>query len=148
MGRNSNTGTTTITDGDIVLAMVISRDFSVEKTSFLTPHDSPQQLAVMAYAQNDEINPHIHNPIPRTVQHTQEVLIISEGKLRVDFYGLNKSYIKSHIVSTGDVLFLCRGGHGFFFIEDTRMIEVKNGPYIGEIDRTRFPPIVSSEISF
>jgi hypothetical protein len=147
VSQNNHTGTTTITDGELVLGLIIGRDFSVKNTSFLTPGDSPQQLAVMAYSENDEISPHIHNLIPRTVQHTQEVLIIVEGKLRVDFYGLSKSYIKSHIVSTGDVLLLCQGGHGFFFMEDTRMIEVKNGPYLGEIDSTKFPPIISSEIN-
>ena len=148
VSQNNHTGTTTITDGDLVLGVIISRDFSSENTSFITPEDSPQQLALMAYSQNDEISPHIHNLIPRTVQHTQEVLIIVEGKLRVDFYSLNKSYVKSHIVSTGDVLLLYQGGHGFFFVEDTRMIEVKNGPYLGEIDRTKFPPVISSQIHF
>jgi hypothetical protein len=39
----------------------------------------------------------------------------------------------------GDVLALFNGGHGYEVLEDnTRVLEVKNGPYLGpEVDRRK-----------
>ena len=60
---------------------------------------------------------------------TQEVLFIKRGKIIVDFYTNDKKYVISRILNTGDLLFLCNGGHGFEVLEDTEMFEVKQGPY-------------------
>jgi mannose-6-phosphate isomerase-like protein (cupin superfamily) len=84
------------------------------------------------------IEPHVHNIVPRQVHYTQEVLFIKRGKLRVDFYSREKEYLKSRILTKGDTILLATGGHGFEIIEDIEMIEVKQGPYAGESDKTRF----------
>ena len=44
----------------------------------------------------------------------------------------------NRILQTGDVILLASGGHGFTMLEETEMIEVKQGPYAGEKDKTRF----------
>ena len=75
------------------------------------------------------------------VNYTQEVLIIKRGILRVDFYDDNKTYLKSHILEKGDVILLIKGGHGFEVIEEVEMVEVKQGPYAGDDDKTRFDPV-------
>ena len=42
-------------------------------------------------------------------------------------------------LTSGDVLFLCSGGHGFKILESTEMIEVKQGPYSNrEKDKEEF----------
>jgi LPS export ABC transporter protein LptC len=44
------------------------------------------------------IPPHVHNPIPREVKYTNEVLFIKSGRVRVDFYdeeGILKSVLTS-----------------------------------------------------
>ncbi len=41
----------------------------------------------------------------------------------------------------GDVILLATGGHGFEVIEEIEMIEVKQGPYAGQEDKTRFSGI-------
>ena len=38
------------------------------------------------------------------------------------------------------MILLCAGGHGFDILEETEMIEIKQGPYVGESDKTRFIP--------
>ena len=50
----------------------------------------------------------------------------------------NKNYIESRILLSGDVILLSKGGHGFLMLEDTEMIEVKQGPYAGDQDKERF----------
>ncbi len=65
-------------------------------------------------------------------------LYIKTGKVRVDFYDDNQHYLESRIVEKGDVILLAAGGHGFEMLEDSEMIEVKQGPYCGEEDKVRF----------
>jgi hypothetical protein len=38
----------------------------------------------------------------------------------------------------GDVILLVNGGHGFEVLEEVEMFEVKQGPYVGDQDKTRF----------
>ena len=139
-------GLSTVTSGNSVLGIIISNNFAIKSNCFLSPEDSPQQVAVMSFLENDQILPHIHNSVPRNVSVTQEVIIVVEGEIRVDFYDDKKNYIVSKIISDGDILVLTSGGHAFTFIKATRMVEVKNGPYVGESDRTRFPPVHPSKI--
>ena len=44
---------------------------------------------------------------------------------------------------TAAVILLIAGGHGFEVLEDVEMIEVKQGPYVGEGDKTRFVGVPS-----
>ena len=82
---------------------------------------------------------HFHIKVQREINLTQEVLFIRKGKMRVNLYTREKEYITSRELGTGDTLFLCSGGHGFEMLEDTQMIEVKQGPYSGrEGDKVRF----------
>ena len=92
------------------------------------------------------IQPHVHNSVPRQVQFTKEVLFIKSGRVRVDFYDDEKSYLESRILNTGDVILLAFGGHGFEMLEASEIIEVKQGPYAGEADKTRFAPTPSQRL--
>jgi hypothetical protein len=65
--------------------------------------------------------------------------------VRVDFYDDDQTYLDSRILETGDVLLLAYGGHGFEMLEPTEMIEVKQGPYAGEQDKTRFQGITAPQ---
>ena len=94
------------------------------------------------------IQPHIHNLIPRQVHYTLEVLVIKKGKLRVDFYNEGREYLESRILLSGDLILLSSGGHGFEVLEEIEMYEIKQGPYTGEQDKTRFDGIRNDQINF
>jgi hypothetical protein len=123
---------------DILLALIVHRDFHKDGISFFTPNDFSQQLAYMSHPAGKVIRPHIHNPVERTVRFTKEILIIKKGKIKVDFYSNSREYLQSRILETGDVILLSEGGHGFEVIEDLEMFEIKQGPYVGDKDKTRF----------
>ena len=118
--------------------MILGNDYVQDGIRFFTPDDFSQQLAYMNRPQGYQIDPHVHNPVSRNVELTQEVLFIKSGKVRVDFYDQNQAYIESRILNAGDVILLASGGHGFFMLEQSEIIEVKQGPYTGEKDKTRF----------
>ena len=123
---------------DQLLAIIIKSEFSSPGVHFFTPHAFSQQLAYMRHDKGKTIDPHVHNPISREVINTQEVLFIRRGILRVDFYDNDRNYVESHLLRSGDTILLASGGHGFEVLEDLEMIEVKQGPYTGDADKTRF----------
>lgn len=127
-----------IKDKEQVLAIVISHQFNEKGIHFFTPDEFSQQLAYMNHSKGKIIDPHYHNPVERNVVYTQEVLIIKKGKLKVDFYDDKQIHLQSIIIEAGDIILLASGGHGFEVIEDIEMVEVKQGPYKGDADKTRF----------
>ncbi len=134
-----------ITYNNEILALIISRHFDESGIHFFTPDKLSQQLAYMRHPVGKVIAPHVHNPVTREVQYTQEVLLIKRGKLRVDFYNDQKQYLESRILESDDIILLVTGGHGFEMLEETEMIEVKQGPYMGEQDKTRFTGINAAQ---
>jgi mannose-6-phosphate isomerase-like protein (cupin superfamily) len=135
-----------ITHNDTHLAIIIKKDYQKDGVEFFTPNEFSQQLAYMSHKKGKIIDAHVHNVVKREVHFTKEVLIIKKGKLRVDFYDDDQIYIKSHFLEAGDIILLAFGGHGFEVIEDCEMIEIKQGPYVGEQDKTRFKGIESSQV--
>ncbi len=133
-----------ITHNNCLLAIIICSSFSKPGIHFFTLDTFSQQLAYIKHPAGKSIQPHVHNPVPREVYYTQEVLLIKKGKLRVDFYSEQQEYLESRLLVAGDVVLLIAGGHGFEIIEEVEMIEVKQGPYVGEGDKTRFSGTISS----
>ncbi|MDJ0795481.1 MAG: hypothetical protein QNJ51_01390 [Calothrix sp. MO_167.B12] len=130
-----------ITYHNQLLAIIVSHHFNKTGIQFFTPDELSQQLAYMHHPRGKIIQPHVHNPVLREVIYTQEVLFIKTGKLRVDFYCDQQQYLESRILEAGDTILLITGGHGFEVLEEVEMIEVKQGPYVGDQDKTRFEGI-------
>jgi len=135
-----------VTNNDVCLAILIRSGFQSDGIRFFTPDDLSQQLAYMHHPAGKIIDAHVHNPVPRQVHFTQEVLFIKRGKLRVDFYDQNQVYLESRVLESGDVLLLVSGGHGFEVLEEVEMFEVKQGPHVGDGDKTRFQGISSTQV--
>jgi mannose-6-phosphate isomerase-like protein (cupin superfamily) len=135
-----------VTHNEQLLAIILRHDFAGDGVHFLTPHDLSQQLAYMHHPRGKVIEPHVHNVVQRNISYTQEVLIIKRGRLRVDFYGSDRAYLHSRILTGGDVILLATGGHGFEVLEELEMIEVKQGPYTGDADKSRFAAVPSHSI--
>jgi mannose-6-phosphate isomerase-like protein (cupin superfamily) len=126
---------------ELELALVVRHSFRKDGIEFFTPGTYSQQIGYMNRPAGYVIPPHVHNPVVREVQYTKEVLLIKSGRLRVDFYSEEQEYLESIILEAGDVILLAYGGHGFEMLEPTEIIEVKQGPYAGDQDKTRFEPV-------
>lgn len=135
-----------ITNINKILGYIIRDDHKCEGVEFITPDDYSQQVAYMHHPTGKVIEAHVHNTVHRSVTNTQEVLFIKKGKLRVDFYDDYEAYLESRVLNSGDVLLLVSGGHGFKILEELEMVEVKQGPYLGEKDKTRFKGINDDEV--
>ena len=127
------------------LAIILRAQYKSEGIEFFTPDDYSQQLAYMNRPSGYLIKPHVHNAVERKVQYTKEVLYIKSGQVRVDFYEEDQSYLESRVLHAGDLILLAYGGHGFYMLQASEIIEVKQGPYAGDADKTRFDGIESTE---
>ena len=128
----------TIVDGLEPIALIIRADFDTEGVHFFTPDNFSQQIAYMRHPKDKVIAPHVHNPVTRQVLYTQEVLLIKKGRMEVSLYTSGRSFLTSRVLEAGDLILLCGGGHSFRMLEETSMIEIKQGPYVGDHDKTRF----------
>jgi hypothetical protein len=71
---------------------------------------------------------------------------MKSGRVRVDFYDNNKNYVVSNEIEKGDVILFTDGAHGFKYLEDTQLIEIKQGPYLKTEDKIRFKGIKDDEV--
>jgi hypothetical protein len=121
-----------------IIAIIVYNEFSKEGIEFFTPGDFSQQLGYMKHQKGETIQEHIHILHAREVTNTQETLIVKKGRVKINFYNEDKTLFTTRELKTGDVVLLASGGHGFEFLEETEMIEVKQGPYCGDQDKIRF----------
>lgn len=124
----------------VLNALIVRHGFHQPGVRFFTPGDFSQQLGYMSHPAGHVIEPHVHRDVVRKVRRTQEVLVIRKGRLRVDFYAGNRQRVDSRTLEAGDVILLVEGGHGFEVLEACDMIEIKQGPYLGDEDKVRFTP--------
>jgi hypothetical protein len=129
-----------------LFALILSGNFQEPGIHFFTPDNFSQQLAFMRHPTGKVIQPHVHNPVVREVHYTLEVLVLRKGRLRVDFYDNNRAYLESRILNAGDTILLATGGHGFEVLEEIEMLEIKQGPFVGERDKTRFVGIEAASV--
>lgn len=128
----------TITHGLEPIALIIRAEHEEPGIQFFTPANFSQQVAYMQHPAGHKIGAHIHNLLIRQVLYTQEVLIIRKGKIKVNLYSSNRELIGERVLKSGDLILLCGGGHSIEMLEETSMIEIKQGPFAGDGDKTRF----------
>jgi hypothetical protein len=129
-----------IWQGSTLIAYVVRADATRSTTSFLTGDDASFQAGFVVYPAGGSVVPHVHLPIVRTVVGTAELLLVRKGRCIVDIYGPDRALVTSRELATGDLVLSLDGGHGFRMLEDTVLLEVKQGPYGGHAEKERFDP--------
>ena len=118
------------------LAIILRVGGGEAGTRFVTGPDAPLQLGELNRPAGEKIPPHAHNLGVRTITQTHEFLHVLSGTLKVDLYGDQKKPVVTRFLTAGDTILLIHGAHGFEFITPCHLIEVKQGPYLGEQDKT------------
>ncbi len=118
---------------DEILAIVIFASEDVESIEFFSPPDFSQQIGLIHRKANYVVPLHKHNEISREVLRTQEVLVVRTGSCEIT---LQKDSIREKVIlRSGDSILLASGAHEIRFIEDTQLLEIKQGPYLGLQDK-------------
>jgi hypothetical protein len=124
---------------DKTLALVLRKSFDKDGVNFVTDNSNPLQLGVIKHSMGTVIKPHVHKKSEKVINSIHEILHIESGKVGTDFYDDAGHKIVSTTLYMGDTILLMSGGHGFNILEDSKIIEIKQGPYEGvENDKTRF----------
>jgi hypothetical protein len=128
----------TITHQDKVLCILVRAVPGPAETEFYTPNDYNLQMGNIVYPAGGVIPRHSHRPVTRTVTGTSEVLVVQKGRMLIDFYDDARNLVATREMTVGDAVALVNGGHGFRLLEDTVLLEVKQGPYSGLQEKDRF----------
>ena len=122
-----------IREGEIVLARRIPAAAAWnDGLAFFSQDTDFIQVGQWGYNSGKELRAHAHNDVPREVPLTQEVIFVYSGRLRANIYDSHAHKVAELDGLPGDVLVMLRGGHGYDILEDnTRVLEIKNGPYVG-----------------
>ena len=129
-----------IIKNNIVLARLIPKSAWNEGLGFYSDNTDYIQVGTWNYNKGVKLNQHIHNSVKREINRTYEVLYVRKGAVKAFIYDLDENLIEELTIRAGDTLILLESGHGYEIIEDnTLVLEIKNGPYLGaDIDRRRF----------
>ena len=113
-------------DGEL-LAIIIRSTKSEKTLEFPTTNDFPMQLGINNRPKGDYVKAHAHVPFKNLDIPVQEIFFIEKGKMLVTLYS-GKDRYKDVEISGGEIILL-NCGHSMKFLEDTRAVEVKQGPY-------------------
>ncbi len=128
----------TIARDDQIFAMVLRKEFSEPGVHFITPGEFSQQLGMLVHGKGKVVDRHRHKHVRREITRTQEVLVVLKGKLRIEVYTDEAELLKTVILKAGDSILLSAGGHRVEVLEKAKVIEVKQGPYAGYVDKEYF----------
>lgn len=130
----TTTGIQIVERAGAVYALILRANAtSSEKYNFLTDSQNPLQLGMNFYKQGETIKAHYH--LPRHVESdwVQEFLLIAEGRATLTLFDQgDQTPIETLELGTGDMVLLLSGGHGLQIQEDTKIVEIKQGPYDGK----------------
>ncbi|HJN45947.1 MAG: hypothetical protein CL477_12380 [Acidobacteria bacterium] len=120
------------------LTYIIRSTYGPAETRFLTPPELKQQVGFIVYPAGVEIQRHAHRAIERKIVGTSEVLVIKSGRCLIDVYDKEQRLVATRELGVGDVVLMVGGGHGFRMLDDTVLLEIKQGPYTGIDEKERF----------
>ena len=121
-------------------AIVIRQNERIDGIQFFSPATFPQQLGLMSRPSGYVVQPHKHNLVERKIDLTQEVLFIRKGTCIVTIYDDQLKEVDRIELFAGDTILLSHGAHGIVMQTDCEILEVKQGPYAGDNDKTLLRP--------
>lgn len=120
------------------IAYVVRSGYRPEATTFVTPPEHKQQVGFIVYPEGGEVARHRHKKLPRNLVGTSEVVLIRQGRCQIDLYDTDGAHLATRELGEGDLILILDGGHAMRMLEDTMLLEVKQGPYAGVDDKEHF----------
>lgn len=113
-------------------ALFVTGKPQVDGAKFFTEQSDEFQIGILERGTGYEVKPHRHPARSDVVAGTSEFLYVQEGAAEVKVFDDEWNEIHKQIVSAGDFLVFFRGGHALTMLQETRLIEVKQGPFKGD----------------
>jgi hypothetical protein len=117
---------------ELATILAISEYANGSGSQFFSDPSESLQVGSLVFTEKDVVQPHIHQPKEvGTAYPIVEMILILGGSAQLDVYDEKKKLVETVEVSTGTLMLLKRGGHGYRFPEGrVRLLDVRCGPYI------------------
>ena len=114
-----------------LLAIIVRKNFNKKGLTFVTDEKFSLQLGIHVQNKGFEVKPHSHIPFKELKNlEVQEIFYIEKGEICVSLY-YNKKKVTDIKGYAGDVIIL-NSGHSLLCLNDSKFIEIKQGPYRGK----------------
>lgn len=121
-----------------LIAQIVNVNEADGYKQFYTENEEDIQFGIFNLPNNEKIQKHYHPEQARKIKTTSEVLILLSGSMKVSLYDESQKHLKDITLNEGNVLITVSGGHGIEVLEDSKFIEIKQGPYDENSDKVRF----------
>mgnify|MGYP001428726419 CR=1 FL=1 len=132
-------GIETIKFKDKLFAIIIRRNYIPPGLNFVTNDKDPLQVGIHNVNRSKKYKAHYSLPFKKLNElRANKIYYIRKGRIKVDFYDENSHKFCYSILVPGDLVLFLKGGHGIKILNDSIMIEIKQGPYRGAGKEKRF----------
>lgn len=120
-------------DPNILLHIAFRYNDITEQRQDISPNEEFLQISTFSLEYQKTFRPHKHIPCDKHATITQECWIVLTGHVRVSYYDLDDTLLEQVNLGSGDLTVTFRGGHTYESLtDDTRVYEIKTGPYSGQ----------------
>ncbi|MFH1333560.1 MAG: hypothetical protein ABIH53_04975 [archaeon] len=109
---------------------IIAKTSNIENTLFLSPKEFFLQASIQNRTIGEGISAHEHPPYNEDEINPQEIIYVINGKIEVGLYSSGKK-IESRQLNQGELILL-NSGHDVSYLENSKIILLKTGPYRGK----------------
>ena len=116
-----------------ILAIIIRSEFEETGTTSFTPPEFPLQLMIMVKKEGETADAHFHQPtsLSRKIKESRhEIIHLISGQVQVDIFWLDGKLVDQVVLNNGDTILLT-AGHKMKYLKDSKVLEIKEGPYPG-----------------
>lgn len=131
-----------VKDGKILARHITPDDMKPGLISFTNDDEFLQVVAWGHYEKGKYLQDHWHNEFGRTAMRTYEAVFVVKGAIEARLFDIDLMPVETLTINQGEMLILLESAHGYSILEeDTTVLEIKNGPFMGvEKDKTKFQP--------
>lgn len=122
-------------------ALVVKSSYKPNELDFLTQDSDLFQAGFISREAGYVVNKHSHNAFNTTIDYVSEFIFVRSGKIRVDMFSAPDNLIESIELETGDFILHKKGIHEVIFLEDSQVLEIKQGPYMGLSSKTFYEKV-------
>lgn len=100
----------------------------------ITEEGESLQLITLKHPKGTNLKPHYHRATNVMAKKVQESLWCKKGKVKLTVFGPAplSPFVQEIVLNEGDSFIVLNGGYGITLLEDSELIEHKNGPFMND----------------
>ena len=115
-----------------LLALIMRNSYNKSGLNFLTREEHSFQVGIHNVKKGARYKAHKSLPFKKLENFkTNKIYYVKEGKVGVDIYDKKDKKVNYVNLNAGDLILFVEGGHGLDILKDSKVIEIKQGPYRG-----------------